>query len=155
MSALHSLRPSDVHGVWKLFSVEQNNLDTGELVQIHGGKPSGYIHYDPSGRMLVVITSDPLMRPEKSAIPAMSEAEQAQCFRTVAAYGGTFSIEGDQVLHDVDIAWIPGWFGRQDRRVQWRGRQLVLQTEPGTNAVYGKRTTTELVWEKVGATDSP
>ena len=149
MSAPHTLRPSDVHGVWKLVSVQQKNLDTGELVRVHGEEPSGYIHYDPCGRMLVVITSDPSMRPEKSAIPAMSDAEQAQCFRTVAAYGGTFSLDGNQVLHDVDIAWIPGWFGRQDRRAEWRENQLVLHTEPGTNAVYGKRTTTELVWEKI------
>jgi hypothetical protein len=43
-------------GAWKLISIQLKMSDTGEIVDLYGPEPIGACLFDPSGRLMVVIT---------------------------------------------------------------------------------------------------
>jgi hypothetical protein len=79
----------------------------------------------------------------------MTDAERAQLFRTVVAYGGTYHREGQRLIHHVDISWNEIWTGTdQVREFVFDGKVLSLKTPPTPSPVDGKVAVATLVWER-------
>jgi hypothetical protein len=106
----------------------------------------GMITYTPDGRMSVFIT-DPKRKPP--AGQTASDAEANELYRTMIAYTGAYSIEGNEVTHRIEYSWNQAWTGtNQQRFVEVKDNQLTIKTPPIISPVSGKESIHTLVWER-------
>jgi hypothetical protein len=136
----------DISGTYKLIIEQRKIVDTGEIVPVPN--PLGYISYGKDCRMLVVIVRHP--RPKPEALDKITDQQRQDLFRTMTAYGGTYSFDGKTVEHSIDIAWNEVWAGtKQVRTVTRDGDRLTLTTPPLPFHTDGKVSVNMLVWEKM------
>ena len=138
-----------VLGTWKLKSWVREIVGTGEKVNPLGEHPNGYISYSADGRMYAIITADNRTKPS-DVNPTPDE--RAKLHQTLVAYAGTYTVEGDKVIHRVDISWNEAWTGTdQVRFVKIDGNTLTITTAGQKNPQDGRESRAVLVWEKVKA----
>jgi Lipocalin-like domain len=134
-------------GTWKLVSVINEDVATGQKTDYFGPNPDGYISYGPDGRMIVINTRSDRKTPA-GASPTPQEA--AELFRGVLSYAGTYTIEGNVVTHHIDCSWNPTWGGtRQKRIARFDGKRVHLSTEPTADPVNGRMSVRTMTWEKI------
>ena len=136
-----------LHGTWHLVSFTRTIVATGEVTDVFGEAPRGFITYGDDGRMMVLIVRDG--RPKPGNPDAITDQEALSLFRGMAAYGGTYTCDGKTVVHHVDISWNEIWTGTdQVRDVKFEGNRLVLSTSIVSDqqlVVYA------VTWEKAKA----
>ena len=133
-------------GVWRLISCERKWTD-GRVDYPYGKTPVGRISYDKQGRM-----SAQVMTPgRKSTVPpgmnlVMGKASENEIREAVDGFGsyfGTFAVDGDEVIHHVQVALVPSWVGTDLRRAyRFIGEKRLSLTA----ALAGAKT--ELIWER-------
>ncbi len=133
-------------GNWTLVSFTEQQPD-GEWVDALGPHARGCISYWPTGHMQVLIGSldRPRFTGEWNKIP---DVEKAHCLDRMVAYSGRFTIDGERLLHHVEVCWIPNWEGRDLVRLPSfpSSTQLLLRTEA---AQQGRpRPMQEVLWER-------
>ena len=84
-----ALADEDLPGTYKLISSTRTIVETGEVKDLFGKQPKGYIMYGADGRMLVLITSDGRPKPSRTD---MTDQDRADQYRTLNAYGGDIHI---------------------------------------------------------------
>lgn len=121
-------------------------IPSGETIDLFGSHPKGYMVYLPDGRMMSLILRSDREAPS-GANP--TEAEHAALYRSMLPYSGRYSIQGGQLVHDVDISWNEIWNNtRQVRPFRIEGKRLVISTLPSKDPVDGTLSTRSVVWEK-------
>jgi hypothetical protein len=136
-------------GTWKLVSVTFQYQDTGEKTQPYGAHPSGYLSYAPDCRMSAIIVKED-RKPPAGDVP--TGAEQAGLYAGMVAYGGTWSVDGDQVSHHVDISWNQAWTGTtQVRQFRIDGDRLHIRSLPAKSFQDGRLVSAILEWIRVPA----
>jgi Lipocalin-like domain len=134
-------------GTWKLISFVQEVAETGERSHAMGPHPDGYLSYAKDGRMSMIAVEADRIRP-REAVP--SAAERAQLYDTLAAYAGTYTVEGNTVIHHVDISWNDGWTGTdQVRFFTLDGGTLTIKSTPTKSPGDGREVVWTAVWQKV------
>jgi hypothetical protein len=134
-------------GTWKLVSVINEDVSTGQKTDYFGPNPAGYINYGPDGRMIVINARSDRKMPA-GARPTPEEA--AELFRGVLAYAGTYTIEGNEVTHHIDISWNEAWTGTHQTRVaRFDGNRVHLSTKPSSDPVDGRMSVRTMTWEKM------
>lgn len=134
-------------GTWKLISAVSEDLATGQKTNIYKGAPVGFITYGIDGRMMTIIVDSPRPKPAGATATA-GEAEAL--FRSMAAYAGSYSVKGNQVIHRADVSWNETWTGTdQVRDYKFDGERLMLATAPSPNPFTGKMSVRTLAWEKI------
>jgi hypothetical protein len=134
-------------GTWKLVSAVSEELASGQKTDIYKGKPVGFISYGADGRMMTIIVDSDRKKP---AAPVASAPEAEALFRSMAAYAGTYTIKGDQVVHHADVSWNETWTGTdQVRNYAFDGDRLILATAPSPDPFTGKMSIRTLAWEKI------
>ena len=143
-----TLTAADLIGTW-LLRRWQLTLDDGTAEEPFGQVPQGLVVYTVDGRMITTIGQ----RDRPAAAKDLSTADDAArlaAIRTFIAYSGPFAIEGDDVVHTVEMSLDPAWIGTQQRRhveLSDEGRTLTLSTDP--LLVVGRRGRHRLTWERV------
>ena len=113
-----------------------------------GKAPQGFISYGQDGRMMVLIVKSG--RPKPTDMATVNDETRVELFKTMLAYGGTYTFDGKTVTHHIDISANENWTGTdQVRNVKLDGRKLVLSTNPQPNASDGQITVSVLTWERV------
>ena len=133
-------------GSWRLVSCEHRRSD-GAVEFPFGPRPNGRLVYAANGRMIVLIT-DPARPPARS--PQLFEAddrELAAAARGCVAYGGRWTIRGNEVVHDVEQSLFPNWTGSSLARTFQRDGDRLTLTAPAF-VICGVEYTAVLVWEK-------
>jgi hypothetical protein len=98
--------------------------------------------------MLAILAKDG--RPKPPDLAKMKDEERVELFKTVIAYGGTFTVDGKTVTHHVDISWNENWTGTaQIRNVKLEGDKLYISTNPQPSPIDGRPVIGVLAWEKV------
>jgi len=134
-------------GTWKLVSVVNEDVNSGERTDYFGPNPKGFINYAPDGRMLVINVRSDRKRPAGHS-PTLEEAQEL--FKSVLAYGGTYTVSGNEVTHHVDISWNEVWTGSdQVRTFRFDGNRVVLSTRPSPDPVNGQMSVRSMTWEKL------
>ena len=134
-------------GTWKLISAVSEDLSTSQKTNIYKGTPVGFITYGADGRVMTIIVDSPRKKPAANVATA-TEAEAL--FRSMAAYAGTYTVKGNQVIHVPDVSWNETWTGTdQIRDYKFDGERLLLATAPSPNPFTGKMSVRTLVWEKI------
>ena len=111
-----------VVGTWKLVSYEVEVQATGQKGPVMGEKPTGYATFTPEGRVFFVLTGE-------ARKAAKTDQERAELLSTLIAYSGTYSVEGDKWITNVDVAWNPDWVGtKQVRDFKLEGERLMVLT---------------------------
>lgn len=136
-----------VVGSWRIVSWNEVETESKAVSRPFGEHPVGMLTYAADGHMMLLF-ADPGRVPP--AAPKATDAEAVQLYRTMVAYTGTYSVDGDKVTHSIETSWNQAWNGtRQVRFVEIKGDQLTLRTPPFISPFLGKEITSTLVWERV------
>jgi Lipocalin-like domain len=134
-------------GTWKLKSLVWTVTATGEKVHHMGEHPNGHLGYSADGRMYAIITAENRVKPD-AANP--TDEQRVKLHRTMIAYGGTYTVQADTVIHHVDISWNEFLTGAdQVRFFQLDGNILTITSPPFRSPQDGREGRSVLVWEKV------
>jgi hypothetical protein len=135
-------------GTWKLVSASSMAAAGGHVEAPFGVSPVGFLTYTEDGRVSAMISHGgrkPLSTVAKP--PALTE-EQAEAFKTFFAYAGRYRLNGEQVIHSVEISSIENYVNKElVRSVKFQGDQVTLSTAP--TLVNGKMQMVELVWQRL------
>lgn len=141
-----AIAENSIVGTWQIQSLVREVIATGERLNELGEKPSGYISYQPDGRMFVVLVSDKRAKPAGS-VP--TDEEKAKLFGTLVAYSGAYVVEGDKVTHKIDVSWNQSWTGDdQVRFFKVEGRTLTITTAVNKNPRDGREGRAVVVFTK-------
>ncbi len=136
-----------VVGSWRLVSWVVEEIETKAVTKEFGDNPVGTLTYTADGRMSVFFISPNRKSP---ASPRATDTEAAELYRTMVAYSGTYSIEGDKVTHKIELSWNQAWNGtNQVRFIEVKGNQLIIKTPPFVSPAVGKKIVSTLVWERI------
>jgi len=120
-------------GTWKLVDVDREIADSGEKLD-QGVVHTGFICYTDEPRMMVII---------RRAVPGQPGQE-------ITAYAGPWTIDGDTVIHHVEMAAREPWAGTdQVRGFAFEGNRLTLTPPVSPDYVHGAVTRRHLTWEKL------
>lgn len=129
-------------GSWKLNSWTIQIIG-GEVSEPFGPNPKGRAVFTPDAYVAFVIVA-------ANRKPAANDADSAALLKTLMAYTGKFTIDGDKFATKVDISWNELLTGQdQVRFFKLEGDKLSIRTAEQTSAVYpGKRVVGTLTWER-------
>jgi len=85
-------------GTWKLITAVREEISSGTKTEFLGPNPVGYINYGADGRMLVLTVASGRGKP---AGPKATSVEVEALFRSMTSYGGTYTIDGNEITHHV------------------------------------------------------
>ena len=130
-------------GNWRLASWVQEFQDGGEPRPEYGKHPIGYIIFTPEGRMMALIEGEGRRSPS-------NDQERAALLRSLIAYTGKYSLDGDKWTTRVDAAWHPDRRGSQQvRSFKVEGDRLIVTTPFMPSPNFGGRVLRSvLVWER-------
>lgn len=133
-------------GSWKLVSF--HNIDSDNNVNYPFGKEAkGMIYYHDSGHMGVNIMSEGRKNFESGDMFVATPEEMQTAIRYIS-YSGKFRVEGDKVIHQIEVSFFPNWVGaEQERFYEFKESQLTLSTRP--MKFGGKKVVSKLLWEKL------
>jgi hypothetical protein len=143
MSSETQITPNRLLGTWRLVGAVSTTASGERNENPYRLNPSGLLTYSAAGRVMALISfggRKPL------SIRAGAE-EKAEAFETFLAYAGRFTVNGDKVIHHVEISSIQNYVNRDlIRTVRFHGDRMTLMTPP--TSVSGKVQTLELTWER-------
>lgn len=123
--------------------------DDGSTDRPMGEDPFGLLTYSADGTMLGVMGRDGRPRFRSDDVTGGTDAERAAAFATCIAYGGSYTVEADTVVHRVEVSLFPNWIGTEQRR-RWvlsdDGRTLTLSSPP--LVLGGQTRIQQLTWER-------
>jgi hypothetical protein len=133
----------DLVGAWRLKAAYFVAQETGERLDLLGADPFGYGVFEANGRMIALLTS-------AGRTPAAAGADLAALFKSMVAYTGRWSIDGEKIVTTVDGAWDPSWVGtEQVRYYAFDGQTLSIRTAPTEVPAFpGQKVIGYLDWQR-------
>lgn len=131
-----------LHGVWRLTSFKFQVIgEDAAPREPFGPNPKGWLILMPEGRMMAVITAS-------DRKPPTNDAESAALLKSMIAYTGRYTVEGDRFVTKVDAAWNEVYMGHdQVRLFTVDGDTLTIKTLPQPSGVApGKIAQGFLTW---------
>jgi hypothetical protein len=120
----------DLVGTWRLVRWEIER--EGETRFPYGDDAIGQLVYTADGHMMGTITRRTRAPLDADHPRRASERSKAAAFDSLFHYAGRYRIEGDDVLHSVELAHNPGMVGTvQRRRMTPSGDRLMLSAMDG------------------------
>jgi hypothetical protein len=129
-------------GSWKLSSWTIQIVG-GDATEPFGSNSKGRAVFTADGYVTFIIAG-------KNRKPASNNEESAALLKSLLAYTGKFTIEGDKFTTKVDISWNELLTGQdQVRFFKLEGDKLSIRTAEQTSAVFpGKKVVGTLNWER-------
>jgi len=113
-------------GTWKLVGLEREDLVSGVKDNLFRPGTTGYLSYSHDGRMMVIHLLGLRKKPAGS-IPTPEEAHSL--INSMVSYAGTYTVNKNEVTHDIDASWNETWTGLQQRRTfMLDGNRVILTT---------------------------
>jgi len=134
-------------GTWKLIAAVREEIPSGIKTEFLGSSPVGYINYGADGRMLVLTVASGRHKPAGSKA---TSAEVEALFRSMTSYGGTYTIDGNEITHRVDVSWNESWTGTEQKRLaRFEDNRVYLSTPPSLDPITGTTSVRTMTWEKL------
>jgi hypothetical protein len=89
-------------GTWRLVSFIEEETESKAVHKTFGDNPLGLLTYTSDGHMMTIL-ADPSRKP--AAGPKPTEAKTAHLYQTMIAYTGRYILEGEKIIHHIDISW--------------------------------------------------
>ena len=123
-------------GTWEILAWKRRLVESGEESDAFGPAPTGCINYSPDGRLMVLILRGDRPRPSENP---PTESEKIALFDSMFAYAGSYAIESDRVIHNLDASWNELWTGTlQTRFISFENEQLIYTTPETVDPMDGK-----------------
>ena len=136
----------DLTGDWELVEWTASVGDT--VTRPFGGDVIGRLSYTPGGRMWAALARRDRPHLGTTTFAAAAADQRAASSRSFLAYSGRYEVDGDVVVHHVDVSLFPDWIGgEQVRRIEWDGDELVLSSPPETTT-GGRSVVNHLRWRR-------
>ena len=103
------LNAGDILGSWQLLSYQVEVKANGDCFTPMGNHPNGYVIFTAEGRLSFTLSAE-------GRQPAESTAERAALQSSLIAYTGTYRLEKNRWITQVDVAWDPAWVGSEQIR---------------------------------------
>ena len=135
-------------GAWKLVSAE-GRQPGGEVTYPLGVNPVGYLVYTEHGYV-----STSIMRAERRLFASEgslrgSLEDKAEAYDSFLGYAGRYEVQGDRVVHGIEVSSFPNWTGaRQERFMHLEGDTLTLSTAPMDRGDGAQ--SFSMVWKRAG-----
>jgi hypothetical protein len=137
-----------LEGTWKLVSASSSTAGGERNDAPFGSSPAGFLTYTQDGRVTAMISYGGRKRLSSSDSLSAPAEEQGEAFRTFIGYAGRYTLDGDRVIHHVEISSIQDWVNRDlIRSIKFEGERIVLATPPSLDG--GKIQTFELIWQRL------
>lgn len=135
-------------GTWRVTDFSILTVESNEISRPYGDNPVGQIQYSPGGHMIVFLSEGNLPKP--ASFP-YTDAERALIHKGIfGAYAGTYTVEGNKIIHHIAASWRPDWIGTdQIRYFEIDGNKLTIKSAPLTYSLTGKRIVGILTLEKL------
>lgn len=131
-------------GTWGLVSASSVTRSGERNETPYGVGPVGLLTYTSDGRITSLISYGDRKPLSMNATPQ----EQAEAFNTFLAYTGRYSVNGDKIIHHIQISSVQNYVGKDlVRNMRLGGNRLTLTTPP--TMVNGKFQSIELTWERL------
>jgi hypothetical protein len=145
-----TLAAADLIGTWRLRSWTATADDGVEHPM--GDPPEGVLVYTADGTMITTIGRADRPPIDGGDMLAGPDAQRLEAFTSFIAYSGTFRVDGDDVVHTVEMSLFPNWIGTEQRRhVSLGGGGRELELSAGPFVLRGRLSVQRLRWERVGA----
>jgi hypothetical protein len=139
--------PAALLGTWKMTLWQQEVVATGERRDVLGPDPVGYINYCSDGRVYAMVVARDR---EPPAGPAPTDEEKIRLFNSMLAYAGTYTLEGDKVVHHIDASSNQAWTGTdQVRPYKLEGDTLTISGAPAKDTVTGENVIYRIAFQRV------
>ena len=117
-------------GRWRLLSWPARTA-AGDVTYPFGERAQGSVVYTPGGWMSGTLAYGDRADLVTGDVVGGSEEERAAAFSTYLSYCGTYEVEGDVVVHHIEMSLFPNWVGGEQRRqFELSDGKLVLRTPP-------------------------
>ena len=134
-------------GTWRLISCELRSAD-GQVSYPFGQDGVGYLMYSEDGYMSAFLMNANRPKFASGDIRGGTTEEKVAAADTWTSYCGKYEVQGDKVIHHIEISFFPSWTGvDQTRFFEFDGDRLSLSTPPFL--VKGIQQTAHLIWERV------
>ena len=111
-------------------------LEKHELRSQGSGDGHGYAYYSKGGHFLILTVAQDRKKNEK-ADP--TDSERIELFKSMFRWGGTYKTEGNKVVYNVNIAWVPSWVGTtRTYQVETTSNKLTVTTPPFKSVSAGQ-----------------
>ena len=142
-----SAAENPILGTWKLQSLIFEATATGQRSSPFGDHPDGYLSYSSDGRMYAIGVAGDRPKP-RDLVP--TDEEKVTLQGSMFAYAGTFTADGEKVVHHVDVSWNQSWTGTDlVRFYKLDGNTLKITTARAQSTFDGEEGEFVLVWQKV------
>ncbi|HKW16998.1 MAG TPA: lipocalin-like domain-containing protein [Terriglobales bacterium] len=143
MSSETEITPNRLAGTWSLVGAVSTASSGERNENPYRENPSGLLTYSPDGRVMALIS----FGGRKPLSMRAGTDEKAEAFETFLAYSGRYTVNGDKVIHRVEISSIQNYVNRDlVRTVIFEGDRMTLVTPP--TSLNGKVQTIELTWQR-------
>jgi hypothetical protein len=135
---------SSLVGLWKVTSVANKLVPTGEIVHPFGEHPSGNQLFTQGGHVMFSMFGNH----RNVAGLNSAEVDRAALFNALVAYTGTYKVDGSKVILHFEASANPGMSDRT-YAADISGNKLMLTSEPFTSGITGQRIITIRTFERV------
>ncbi|HEY1472027.1 MAG TPA: lipocalin-like domain-containing protein [Candidatus Acidoferrum sp.] len=138
----------ELGGTWRLVRFTRTIVATGEALDTFGKTPSGFIQFGRDGRMMMLLVKDQRAAPPEPE--KMTDQQRADLFKTMIAYGGTYTFDGKTLSSHLDVTWNQAWTCTEIvRHVTLEGSKLMLTADAHKSYVDGNVISAVMMFEKV------
>jgi len=101
-------------------SYVSEELATGKKTAPLSEHPKGYLIYTPQGRMIGLLVHE-------TRSPPKVDEDRINLHKYMVSYSGRYTVEGDKVVHHVDVSWNEALSGTdQVRLFKLEGDRLTI-----------------------------
>jgi hypothetical protein len=140
---------SQLVGAWTLLSWQVFSTHPDTITEPYGSDPVGLLQYTADGWMSAAIGNRERALLTAGASPRRMAPELlADAYRSYFHYAGRWRIEGDCVIHSVELSLNPNMVGtEQVRQMEFAGDRLTLT---GIEPVGSMQRRHVLLWQRAG-----
>ena len=138
---------SSIVGVWQLKAFSTKEMQTEKVTKPFGEHPSGYFFFTRGGKVAFVAVGQDRKPPASNVV---TDAERIELYKTmIAAFTGTYKVEGGKIVMKVDASWNQAWTGTdQPRNIQMAGNELTVTTPPLKNLISGQEIVVTAIFDR-------
>ena len=133
-------------GSWRMSAWTKTVVATGEVIDVMGPDPIGYIAYNADGRMMATVFRRERLKGEGRS---WTGEQKAELFDTMLAYVADYTLEEKRVVHHVEAAWNPDWETDLSRPFELDGDRLSITAPPAIDPVSGEEFVYRMEFRKV------
>jgi len=133
-------------GTWRLVSYEFRAAD-GQVSYPYGRDLMGYLLYNEDGYMSGVLMGANRRPFAVRDLLGGTTEEKVAAADTYVSYCGKYEVQGDKVIHHIELSFFPNWTGvDQERFFEFEHDRLTLSTVP--LLIGGTQGRAYLIWER-------